>query len=125
MRSPSYSPTARERTDAELSEKPLKKQTFLGGAAVLALSTAIVKIIGACYKIPLGNLIGDAGFGYFTTAYDIYSVLLMIATTGLPVARSRMISEAQALQQGRQIRRIYRTAQIGRASCRERVSPRV
>ena len=54
-----------------MSEKPLKKQTFLGGAAVLALSTAIVKIIGACYKIPLGNLIGDAGFGYFTTAYDI------------------------------------------------------
>ena len=93
-----------------MSEKPLKKQTFLGGAAVLALSTAIVKIIGACYKIPLGNLIGDAGFGYFTTAYDIYSVLLMIATTGLPVAMSRMISEAQALQQGRQIRRIYRTA---------------
>ena len=56
-----------------MNEKPLKKQTFLGGAAVLALSTAIVKLIGACYKIPLGNLIGDAGFGYFTTAYDIYS----------------------------------------------------
>ncbi len=93
-----------------MNEKPLKKQTFLGGAAVLALSTAIVKIIGACYKIPLGSLIGDAGFGYFTTAYDIYSVLLMIATTGLPVAMSRMISEAQALQQSRQIRKIYRTA---------------
>lgn len=95
-----------------MSEKPLKKQTFLGGAAVLALSTAIVKVIGACYKIPLGNLIGDAGFGYFTTAYDIYSVLLMIATTGLPVAMSRMISEAQALKQGRQIRRIYRAALV-------------
>ncbi len=93
-----------------MNEKPLKKQTFLGGAAVLALSTAIVKIIGACYKIPLGGLIGDAGFGYFTTAYDIYSVLLMIATTGLPVAMSRMISEAQALGQGRQIRKIYKTA---------------
>ncbi len=93
-----------------MTDKPLKKQTFLGGAAVLALSTAIVKVIGACYKIPLGNLIGDAGFGYFTTAYDIYSVLLMIATTGLPVAMSRMISEAQALQQGRQIKKIYRTA---------------
>ena len=95
-----------------MNEKPLKKQTFLGGAALLALSTAIVKVIGACYKIPLGNLIGDAGFGYFTTAYDIYSVLLMVATTGLPVAMSRMISEAQALQQGRQIRKIYKTSLI-------------
>lgn len=95
-----------------MNKKSLKKQTFLGGAAVLALSTAIVKVIGACYKIPLGSLIGDAGFGYFTTAYDIYSVLLMIATTGLPVAMSRMISEAQALKNGRQIRKIYKTALI-------------
>ena len=88
----------------------MKKQTFLQGAAVLALATVIVKLIGACYKIPLGNVIGDAGYGYFTTAYDIYSVLLMISTAGLPVAMSRMISEAQALDQPAQIRKIYRTA---------------
>ena len=95
-----------ERTDF-LNDKSIKKQTFLGGAAVLALSTAIVKLIGACYKIPLSIVIGDAGYGYFTTAYDIYSVLLMVATTGLPVAMSRMISEAQALEQHAQIKKIY------------------
>ena len=88
----------------------MKKQTFLQGAAVLALATIVVKVIGACYKIPLGNIIGDTGYGYFTTAYDIYSVLLMISTTGLPVAMSRMISEAQALGQSAQIKKIYRTA---------------
>lgn len=84
-----------------------KKQTFLGGAAVLALSTAIVKIIGALYKIPIKAVIGADGFGYFNSAYDIYNVLLMIATTGLPVAMSRMVSEANALQNHGQIRRIY------------------
>ena len=71
-----------------------KKQSFLHGAALLAGATAIVKVLGALYKIPLGNIIGDAGFGYFNTAYDIYSVLLMISTAGLPVAMSRMIAEA-------------------------------
>ena len=90
--------------------KTNKKQTFLGGAAVLALATAIVKIIGACYKIPLKLLIGDEGFGYFNTAYDIYSVLLMVSTTGLPVAMSRMVSEAKTLGRTRQIERIYKTA---------------
>lgn len=85
-----------------------KKQSFLGGAAVLALATAIVKVIGAVYKIPLQHYIGEQGFSYFNTAYDIYSVLLMISTTGLPVAMSRMISEAQALGQSAQIRNIYR-----------------
>ena len=87
-----------------------KKQTFLGGAAVLALATAIVKVIGACYKIPLAALIGDEGFGYFNTAYDIYSVLLMASTTGLPVAMSRMVSEAKTLGRTRQIEQIFRTA---------------
>ena len=87
-----------------------KKQTFLGGAAVLAMATAIVKIIGALYKIPLKHLIGNEGFGYFNTAYDIYSVLLMISTTGLPVAMSRMISEAKTLGQTQQIKRIFRTS---------------
>ena len=92
------------------NRKTNQKQTFLGGAAVLAMATAIVKLLGAFYKIPLNLLIGDEGFGYFNTAYDIYSVLLMISTTGLPVAMSRMISEAKTLGQTRQIRQIYRTS---------------
>ena len=77
------------------NEMPMKKQSFLGGAAVLALATAVVKLIGMFFKIPLQMVIHEAGYGYFTTAYDIYSVLLMISTTGLPVAISRMISEAR------------------------------
>ena len=89
-----------------------KKQNFLGGAMVLAIATAIVKVIGAFYKIPLKMLIGDEGFGYFNTAYDIYSVLLMVSTTGLPVAMSRMVSEAKTLGRTRQIERIYKTARL-------------
>ena len=88
-----------------------RKQSFLHGAALLAAATAIVKVIGALYKIPLGNIIGDAGFGYFNTAYDIYSVLLMISTAGLPVAMSRMIAESASLGNYGQIRRTYQTAQ--------------
>ena len=93
-----------------LNAKTNKKQTFLGGAAVLALATAIVKVIGAFYKIPLNRILGADGFGYFNTAYDIYSVLLMVSTTGLPVAMSRMISEAKTLGQTRQIQQIYRVS---------------
>ena len=88
-----------------------KKQSFLHGAALLAIATAIVKVIGALYKIPLKMIIGDLGFGYFNTAYEIYSVLLMIATAGFPVAMSRMVSQAATLGQYNQVRRIYRTSQ--------------
>jgi len=87
-----------------------KKQNFLQGTALLALATAVVKVIGALYKIPLNAIIGTKGFGYFNTAYEIYNVLLMISTAGLPVAMSRMISQANSLGHYAQVRRIYATA---------------
>ena len=87
-----------------------KKQNFLQGTALLAMATAIVKIIGALYKIPLNAIIGEQGFGYFNTAYEIYNVLLMISTAGLPVAMSRMISQASSLSHYNQVRRVYSTA---------------
>ncbi len=93
-----------------MSSNTNKKQSFLHGAALLAAAVIIVKLIGAVYKIPLGGIIGDSGFGYFTTAYDIYSVLLMISTAGLPVAMSRMIAESGSLGNYGQIDRTYKTA---------------
>ena len=86
------------------------KQTFLHGAALLAIATAVVKVIGFFYKIPLNAAIGNAGYGYFTTAYNIYSVLLMISTAGLPVAMSRMISQASSLGNYNQVRKIYKVS---------------
>ena len=87
-----------------------KKQSFLHGTMLLALSTAIVKIIGAFYSIPLNAIIGEQGFGYYSTAYEIYTLLLMISTAGLPVAMSRMISEASSLGHYKQVRKIYTVA---------------
>ena len=81
-------------------------QNFLQGTAILAMATALVKIMGAVYKIPLNAIIGEQGFGYFNTAYEIYNVLLMISTAGLPVAMSRMISQANSLENYNQVRRI-------------------
>ena len=87
-----------------------KKQNFLQGTALLAMATAIVKVIGAIYKIPLNAIIGKQGFSYYSTAYEIYNVLLMISTAGLPVAMSRMISQASSLGHNNRIRRIYKTS---------------
>ena len=92
-----------------MSQAP-KKQTFLHGAALLALATAIVKVIGALYKLPLKMVIGDEGYSYFSTAYDIYTVLLLVSTAGLPVAMSRMISQATSLGNSKQIQRVYNSA---------------
>ena len=87
-----------------------KKQNFLHGAAILAAGVVVMKILGAIYKIPLQNILGDVGYGYFFAAYNIYNMLLTISTAGLPVALSRMISAANALDRPRQARRIFHVA---------------
>ena len=91
---------------------PEKKQNFLHGAALLALAVAVVKVIGALYKFPLQAIIGDEGYSYFTTAYDIYSVLLAVSTAGLPLALSRMTSVANAQGHHRQVRRIFKASRF-------------
>ena len=89
-----------------------KSSTFFGGAAILAASIAVVKVIGALYKIPLGRILGDVGFGHFNNAYAIYNLLLMISTAGLPVAMSKTISEANALNRRNQVSRVFHVALV-------------
>ena len=87
----------------------LKKQSgrFFSGVAVLTLSTAIVKVIGLLYKIPMIKVLGEEGMGYFNSAYELYTFFYIIATAGLPVAISIMI--AKSLENGRceNVKKIY------------------
>ena len=83
-----------------------KPNTFFG----LAVGILVVKLIGMFYKIPLLNIIGEQGSADFNNAYNIYSVLLTISTAGLPVAVSKLVSEADALGRRNQVRRTFRLA---------------
>ena len=89
-----------------------KQNTFFGGAAILAVGILVVKLIGMFYKIPLINIIGEAGAADFNNAYNIYAVLLTVSTAGLPVAVSKLVSEANALDRRNQVRRTFRLALV-------------
>jgi stage V sporulation protein B len=90
----------------EIKRKP---QTFLQGAMILTVSTMLVKVIGAVFKIPLGNLLGGSGMGYFTSAYDLYLPLYSLAMAGLPIAISRLVAERVA---ERRFADVYKTLKI-------------
>lgn len=85
-------------------------QNFMGGAAILALAVAVTKVLGALYKIPLGNLLGSTGMAHFYVAYNIYSLLLVLSTAGLPTALSRMVAACDVKRQGGGVRRAFSTA---------------
>ena len=90
-----------------MSASPQKKNSFFGSAGILTAGIIVVKLIGALYKIPLGNILSDAAFSDFNTAYNIYSLLNIISTGGLPVALSKMVSEANALNRGNQVKKMF------------------
>ena len=89
-----------------------RKQNYLHGAAIMAGTTIIVKIVAFFYKLPLGSMriLGDEGFAHFNVAYNIYSFFLTLATAGFPVALSRMISAADTQNRQAQVQRIFRVA---------------
>lgn len=76
------------------SKSPLSG--IVGGAFSLTLSTIILKILGLIYKIPLANLLGDEGMGYFNSAYTVYAFFYLLCTAGVPKAVMILISEARA-----------------------------
>lgn len=88
-----------------------KRQSFLQGAFILAGGTALVKLIGAFFKIPLGIMIGGSGMGYFSTAYDLYLPLYALAMAGLPIAISRIVAQRVAEKRYRDVRKTLKIAQ--------------
>lgn len=87
-----------------------KSQNFITGAVILSVSGILVKIISACFRIPLTNLIGYDGMGYFNSAYTIYNFLITVAAAGLSVVVAKMISESLALGKYRDVGNIMKSA---------------
>lgn len=86
----------------------MSKKSFIQGAAVLAVAGLLVKILGAIFRIPLGNMIGAVGMAYYQPAYYIYNLFLVLATSGIPVAISRMVSERISCGQFYEADRVFK-----------------
>lgn len=82
------------------------------GAVILGIAGVIIKIMGAFFRIPLGNIIGAEGMGYYQAAYPIYVLFLTIATAGVPLAISKLISERVAVGNHYEAYRVFRVSFI-------------
>ena len=65
---------------------------FLVQGIILAAAGIIVRIIGMFYRIPLADILGDEGNGYYSSAFSIYSILLIVSSYSLPTAVSKMVA---------------------------------
>lgn len=99
-----------DRKDKRRESSAESGQTFIHGALILTVGMALVKIIGALFKLPLEAHIGEYGMGLFNVAYNFYGPIHSLATAGLPIAISRMVSECNSQGRYGDIRKIKRVA---------------
>ncbi len=83
---------------------------IIGGAVSLTIATIIVKLLGVLYKIPLANVLGDEGMGYFNSAYTVYSFFYLLCTAGVPKSVMILISEKLEKEELSAVRRILKVS---------------
>lgn len=88
------------------------KNNYLKQAGILAVAGIICRIIGILYRSPLTSIIGDEGNGYYTSAYNIYTIILLLSSYSIPSAVSKIIASKLALKEYRNAHRIFRCALI-------------
>ncbi|WP_193556236.1 putative polysaccharide biosynthesis protein [Paenibacillus ginsengarvi] len=88
----------------------MSKDSLVKGTIILALAALIARVLGAVQRIPLIYLLDNNGMATYSNAFNIYMMLLVVATAGIPSALSKLVSERTALGQYDEANRIYKAA---------------
>ena len=89
-----------------------RKNQYLVQGSVLAVASIITRIIGMLYKIPMTHMIGSEGMAYYNTAYEIYSIVLILSSLSIPLALSKLIAAREQKKEYRTSGRIFRLTMI-------------
>lgn len=93
-----------------MSGKKSSSTNFLVQGSILAIASIVSRIIGLLYRVPLQAIIGDVGNDYYSCAFEIYSMMLLISSYSLPLAVSKMVSARVAVGEKRNARRVFKCA---------------
>lgn len=88
------------------------KNSFILQAGILAAAGIISRIIGLLYRGPLHRVIGDLGLGYYQSAHNYYTIVLLISSYSIPSAISKVIAQKLALREYRSAHRVFKSALI-------------
>ena len=91
---------------------PVRKENFVIQGTILAAAGIIVRLIGILYRVPMTNIIGDEGMGYYSTAFNVYNIMLILSSYSLPLAVSKMVAARLAKGQYRNMNRVLRAALV-------------
>ena len=80
---------------------------FVMQAGILAAAGIICRLIGLIYRVPLANILTDEGNGYYSTAYNIYTIVLLLASYSIPSAISKLMAGKLEQKEYKNAQRIF------------------
>ncbi|WP_250277761.1 putative polysaccharide biosynthesis protein [[Clostridium] colinum] len=90
----------------------MSKTKFIKQAAILAIASLLVRLLGFLYRLPLTNMLGDEGNGIYSAGFYLYNFFLVMSSAGLPAAISKIVSEKIALEEYRNVKKTFKIALI-------------
>ena len=87
-----------------------KDSNFLVQGSILAAASIISRIIGLLYRLPMTDIIGDTGNNYYSCAFEIYNIMLIISSYSLPLAVSKLVSARIAKGERKQAYQVFKGA---------------
>ena len=101
-----------ENRQSRRKTKGKRESNFVVQGIILAVAGIIVRLIGILYRVPMTNIIGDEGMGYYSTAFNVYNIMLILSSYSLPLAVSKMVSARMAKGQYRNAVRVLKAALV-------------
>ena len=93
------------------NKKSVGKNLIVQGS-ILAVASIVVRLIGILYRIPLTNIVGNEGMGYYGFAFEVYQILVILSTNAVPVAVSKLTAARVARHQYKNAQAIFRCSII-------------
>ncbi|MBO7364551.1 MAG: polysaccharide biosynthesis protein [Lachnospiraceae bacterium] len=88
------------------------QNNYLVHGGILAVASVLVRLIGMIYRVPMANIIGSEGSGYYAHAYSVYNILLLLSSYSLPLAVSKMVSARVSAGRWRETGRVLTVAML-------------
>lgn len=90
-----------------MSNSQNEKNTVLVQGTILAVASLVVRLIGLLYRVPMTRIIGESGIGYYSTAYQVYNVILLLSSYSMPQAVSKLMAMRLGKRQYRNANRYF------------------
>lgn len=88
----------------------MSRSSLVKGTIILTVAAIVARLLGVVQRVPLQHIMGNDGMNLYSISYNVYSMLLIVATLGIPTALAKQISEYTSLGKFHEAYQVYKAS---------------